>query len=83
MKSIKTTVIFTLISLSTIASGVKSASAQSGYDMWTDSNHDTSNCYGYTSCYVDNWGQVRGSNDAYNPGSYYPEDYTWQKQLEW
>lgn len=84
MKSIKTIAILTLVSLGAIAATtIKPAAAQTGYDMWTENTHETSNCDGYSSCYVDGWGQVNGSTDAYDPGSYYPDDYTWQKQLEW
>ncbi|MBE9045854.1 hypothetical protein IQ255_15815 [Pleurocapsales cyanobacterium LEGE 10410] len=84
MKSFKTATILCLSCLGAIAiTSTKPATAQTGYDMWTENNYDTSNCTGYSSCYVDSWGQVTGSNDAYDPGSYYPDTYTWQKQLEW
>ena len=68
----KTTVLFALISLSTItAATVKPASAQTGVDPWTGAEYDTSNCVGYNSCYVDSWGNVSGSNNL-------PEAYDYQ-----
>lgn len=79
-KSIKTTTLCALLSLGAIAT-IKPASAQTGYDMWTDTTYDTSNCNGYSSCYVDGYGDVYGSNEAYNPGSYGYDDTTWYNQL--
>lgn len=81
MKSLKITATIALVSLGAIATGVKPASAQTGYDMWTDTTYDTSNCSGYSSCYVDGYGDVYGSNDAYDPGSYGYDDTTWYNQL--
>lgn len=71
MKSITTTALLALISLTTLATGIKPASAQQiGYDMWTDTTYDTLNCVGYSSCYRDGYGDIHGSNNEYNPGSY-------------
>ena len=80
MKSIKSTALLTLISLGTLTA-VEPASAQTGYDMWSDTTYDTSNCAGYSSCYVDGYGDVYGSSDAYDPGSYGYDDTTWYNQL--
>ena len=81
MKSIRTTALLTLVSLTAIATGIKPASAQTGYDMWSGNTYDTSNCAGYNSCYVDNYGDVYGSDNYYNPGSYTWDDTTWYNQL--
>ena len=81
MKSIKITAVLALISLSAIPMEIEPASAQNGYDLWTDTTYDTSNCSGYSSCYVDNYGTVYGSNDAYDPGSYGYDNSSWYKQL--
>ena len=72
MKSIKTTALLALIlSGTTVAATMKSASAQVGVDPWTGAEYDTSNCVGYNSCYVDSWGNVSGSNNL-------PEAYDYQ-----
>ena len=80
MKLIKITATL-ILSASAISAGIKPASAQTGYDMWTDTTYDTSNCSGYTSCYVDGYGDVHGSNSQYDPGSFGHDDNTWYNQL--
>ena len=82
MKSIKTNALLAaVVSLGAIASTIRPASAQTGYDMWTGNTYDTSNCSGYSSCYVDGYGDVYGSNNPYDPGSYTYDSTTWYNQL--
>lgn len=70
MKSIKTTAILALVSLSAVATGIKPASGQTGYDPWNGNTYDTSECAGYNSCYVDNYGTIYGSNNWEDPYHY-------------
>ncbi len=82
MKSMTKIALLSLISLAALTTGVRSASAQqTGYDMWSGNTYDTSNCVGYSSCYVDGYGDVYGGNTEYNPGSYTYDDSTWYHQL--
>lgn len=81
MKSIKIALL-TVVSLTAMATAKSaSAQAQTGYDMWSDTTYDTSNCNGYKSCYVDGYGDVHGSNDDYQPGSFGWDNSTWYHQL--
>ena len=83
MKSLKTTALFALISLSSITTiGAKSVMAQTGTDPWTGATYDTSNCVGYNSCYVDSTGNVSGSNNIANPYEFhYSPDHTNEYRL--
>lgn len=81
MKSIKTTALLAVLSLGTLTA-IEPASAQPGYDMWTDTTVDTTNCQGHTSCWVNGWGEVTGTNDPYDPGSYVPNSSNWDVQVE-
>lgn len=70
MKLLQTTAVLTLVSLGAIATNIGSASAQTGVDPWTGNTYDTSECAGYNSCYVDNYGDVYGSNNWEDPYHY-------------
>ena len=84
MKSFKTTALLTaLISLSAITTTViKPASAQTGYDPYSGLNYDTSDCAGYNSCYVDNWGGLHGSDNLQDPYDYTYDDSSYYIQLQ-
>lgn len=83
MKLIPTTALLTVLSLGTLtATTTRPASALPGYDMWTDTTVDTTNCQGYNSCWVNGWGEVTGTNDPYDPGSFVPNDSNWDVQVE-
>ena len=70
MKLIKTTSILAL-SIGAIASAaVKPVSAQTGYNPWTGNTYDTSECYYSNSCYVDQYGDVYGSDNWNDPYDY-------------
>lgn len=75
MKLIKFAALSTLISLSAISTRIESASAQTGIDPWNGNSYDTSECAAYNSCYVDQYGDVFGSNNWEDPYHYQYDSY--------